>query len=363
MTSLAERSQIMTLVAEAIAAGARQDRACAVISLNERTLQRWQGDKLGGDLRPTRVQEPKNRLSELERKRLLTIVNSDEFGHLSPGQIVPRLADQGKYIASESTIYRVLKAENQLAHRGAERPAQPRHKPRALSATAPNELFSWDITYLPTLVMGIYFYLYLFMDIFSRKIVGWQVYETESSDLASEVMRDICERENIPPNQVILHSDNGSPMKGSTMLATLQGLGVVPSFSRPAVSNDNPYSESLFRTMKYRPAYPGKPFENCAAARQWVGMFVQWYNHEHRHSAIRFVTPAERHAGMDTALLQQRSYVYEEARKNNPGRWSGATRNWQPVRIVHLNPDKHATEAIKQKKENMEANVEFKKAA
>ncbi len=344
MTSLAERNQIMALVAEAIAAGARQDRACAVISLSERTLQRWQGDKLSGDQRPVRIQEPKNRLSEIERKRLLTIVNSDEFGHLSPSQIVPRLADQGKYIASESTIYRVLKAENQLAHRGAERPVQPRHKPRALSATAPNQLFSWDITYLPTLVMGIYFYLYLFMDIFSRKIVGWQVYETESSDLASEVMRDICERENISPNQVILHSDNGSPMKGSSMLSTLQGLGVVPSFSRPAVSNDNPYSESLFKTMKYRPAYPGKPFESRDAARKWVGMFVQWYNHEHRHSAIRFVTPAERHDGMDAEILQKRIDVYENAKKLQPNRWSGITRNWQPVRVVHLNPEKHKTE-------------------
>lgn len=363
MTSLAERNKIMVLLAEAIAAGARQDRACAVISLSRRTLQRWQCDKLSGDQRPVRIQEPKNKLSELERKHLLTIVNSDEFGHLSPSQIVPRLADQGKYIASESTIYRVLKAENQLAYRGAERPAQPRHKPRALSATAPNELFSWDITYLPTLVMGIYFYLYLFMDIFSRKIVGWQVYETESSDLASEVMRDICKRENISPNQVILHSDNGSPMKGSTMLATLQALGVTPSFSRPAVSNDNPYSESLFKTMKYRPAYPSKPFESRAAARQWVGMFVQWYNHEHRHSAIRFVTPAERHAGTDNELLFKRTHVYEEAKKINPGRWSGSTRNWQPIRVIHLNPDKHSTETTVQKKENMEASVELEKAA
>ena len=123
---------------------------------------------------------------------------------------------------------------------------------------------------MPTLVKGIYFYLYLFMDIFSRKIVGWQVFDTESSELASEVMRDICERENILPNQVVLHSDNGSPMKGATMLATLQALGVMPSFSRPAVSNDNPYSESLFKTLKYRPIYPQQPFENLLAARQWV---------------------------------------------------------------------------------------------
>ena len=131
------------------------------------------------------------------------------------------------------------------------------------------------------------------MDIFSRKIVGWQVYDTESSELASDVIRDICIRENIAPNQMVLHSDNSSPMKGATLLATLQALGVAPSFSRPAVSNDNPYSESLFKTMKYRPAYPGQAFENLLAARQWVGMFVQWYNHEHRHSAIRFVTPTK----------------------------------------------------------------------
>lgn len=359
MTSLAERGQVMDMVAEAVVAGARQGPACAVISLSERTLQRWQSDKSRPDQRPMRVQFPKNKLGELEREHLLTVVNSNEFGHLPPSQIVPRLADRGEYIASESTIYRALREANQLGHRGAERPAQRRHKPRALSATAPNQLFSWDITYLPAPVLGSYFYLYLFMDIFSRKIVGWQIYDAESSDLASEVMRDICQRENIAPDQVVLHSDNGSPMKGSTMLATLQALGVAPSFSRPAVSNDNPYSESLFKTLKYRPAYPNRAFESLLAARQWVGMFVQWYNHEHRHSAIRFVTPAERHAGLDTALLQKRTNVYEEAKKRHPGRWSGVTRNWQPVRIVHLNPDQHITEKTVQK----EADSGFKKAA
>jgi transposase InsO family protein len=274
MTSLAERVQVMTLVAEAIDAGARQDRACATICLSGRTLQRWQRDRSRGDQRPLRVQTPKNGLKPLERERLLAVVNSTEFGHLPPSQIVPRLADRGQYIASESTIYRVLKAENQLKHRGAERPAQKRHKPRALCATAAAQLFSWDITYLPTLIKGIYFYLYLFMDIFSRKIVGWQVYEAESSELAGEVMRDICTRESIPPHQVVLHSDNGSPMKGATMLATLQALGVMPSFSRPAVSTDNPYSESLFKTLKYRSTYPQRPFENLLAARQWVGTFA-----------------------------------------------------------------------------------------
>ena len=236
MTCLSQRRQVITLVADAITAGARQDRACAAICLSERTLQRWQRDQSRGDRRPARVQAPGNRLSPLERQALLAVANSKEFGHLAPSQIVPRLADRGQYIASESTFYRVLRAQCQLQHRGAQRARQPRSKPRALRATAPRQLFSWDITYLPTRVNGRYFYLYMFVDIFSRKIVGWQVYEAESSELASEVMRDICLRERIAPHQVVLHSDNGSPMKGAAMLATLQALGVMPSLSRPAVS-------------------------------------------------------------------------------------------------------------------------------
>ncbi|MCD6027105.1 MAG: Integrase catalytic region [Solimicrobium sp.] len=193
------------------------------------------------------------------------------------------------------------------------------------------------------------------MDIFSCKIVGWQIYEVESSESASEVMRDICSRENIQPHQVILHSDNGSPMKGATMLATLQTLGVIPSFSRPSVSNDNPYSESLFRTLKYWPAYPENAFENLLAARSWIGNFVQWYNHEHRHSAIQFVTPGDRHAGRHATLLNKRSAVYEAAQNRHPERWSRRTRNWTFVREVHLNPCQHKVEK--------EPPCEYKKAA
>jgi putative transposase len=203
MTSLSQRRQVMALVADATQAGACQERACWAIGLSERTLQRWQRSQCRADLRPARVQAPKNRLSESERQAILAVANSEEFGHLAPSQIVPRLADRGEYVASESTFYRVLRAERQLQHRSAQRPGQPRSKPRALCASAPNQLFSWDITYLPTLVTGQYFYLYLFLDIFSRKIVGWQVYENESSALASEVMRDICLRESIAPGQVV----------------------------------------------------------------------------------------------------------------------------------------------------------------
>lgn len=354
MSTLTARSNIIALVGQAIQDGARQDRACEVISLSERTLQRWQRDQSRGDQRPIRLQEPKNALSAQERQAVLAVAQSEEFGHLCPSQIVPRLADQGNYVASESTFYRVLRAANQLQHRRAERPRTKRSKPRALVATAPRQLFSWDITYLPTLVVGSFFYLYLFLDIFSRKIVGWQVYDCESSELAGEVMRDICMREKIVANQVVLHSDNGGPMKGATMLATLQDLGVVPTFSRPSVSNDNPFSESLFKTLKYRPDYPARAFKSLLAARQWVGQFVHWYNQEHRHSAIRFVTPHERHEGLENGLLQRRDDVYEAAKAANPQRWSGPTRNWQPVRVVHLNPDQSSVTKIRRKEERSE---------
>jgi transposase InsO family protein len=349
MIALAQRSQLVALVDQAVLAGARQAPACQTLSLSVRTIQRWRRRPQDGDGRPARMQRPKHGLSALERQRLLTLANGEEFGLLAPSQIVPRLADRGQYVASESTFYRVLRAANQLRHRSPQRPVRPQRKPRALSASQPNRLYSWDITYLPKPVKGQYFYLYMFLDLFSRKIVGWQVYEDESSLLASGIMRDICQRENIAPHQVVLHSDNGSPMKGATMLATLQALGVAPSFSRPAVSNDNPYSEALFKTLKYRPQYPLQPFENVAAARAWVATFVRWYNQEHRHSAISFVTPAQRHAGLDEALLRQRTQVYEAAKARYPERWSGAVRNWQRKSLVHLNPEKPAQEKESQK--------------
>ena len=348
MTPLTERNTLIELIELCVDQGARLSRACDTIDLSERTFQRWKNDLITaqpqGDRRPERIQMPANALTETERDQILTTVNSTQYAHLSPTQIVPLLADQGMYIGSESSIYRILRKAQQLKHRGSERVHQKRHKPRALCATAPNQLYSWDITYLPTPIKGKHHYLYLFMDIFSRKIVGWQVYESESSEQAAQVMIDICQREKINVNQVVLHSDNGSSMKGATMLATLQSLGVVPSFSRPAVSNDNPYSESLFKTCKYRPNYPKDAFENLMAARTWVGQFVHWYNHEHRHSAISFVTPEQRHDGSDQALLKQRKKIYQAAKERHPKRWSQDIRNWQRTTIVHLNPDKNQGE-------------------
>jgi len=168
------------------------------------------------------------------------------------------------------------------------------------------------------------------MDVFSRKIVGWEVYDSESTDRAAVVFRKAHLREGINADALVLHSDNGSPMKGATMLATLQKLGVIPSFSRPSVSNDNPYSEALFKTLKYPPGFPDKPFENLEEARQWVTGFVHWYNETHRHSHLRYVTQSQRHRNEDIAILAQRHELYQDARDKHPERWSGKTRNWQP---------------------------------
>lgn len=334
-----ERTEMIALIEQARASGARQSQACKTIGISARTFQRWVKPDNQLDGRLLAKHAPKNKLTELERQRIITVANEPDYADLPPSKIVPKLADEGRYIASESTFYRVLKAENQLQHRQKSKPVRQVKKPRALTATGANQIYSWDITYLPTQVLGLFFYLYLVMDIYSRKIVGWQIYEMESSALAADLMTDICQREGIKRNQVTLHSDNGSPMKGATMLATLQELGVIPSFSRPSVSNDNPYSESLFRTLKYRPEYPEKAFEDLPAARTWVQGFVNWYNHEHLHSAIKFVTPEQRHTGEDKEILARRKQVYQQAKLKYPERWSGEIRNWDEIAEVYLNPE------------------------
>lgn len=339
-----EREQVISLVDTATKTGARQSMACDIIGISAKTIQRWRQPKNAGDQRLDTQCEPANKLTELERQRILKIANEPEYAHLSPAQMVPTLADEGRYIGSESTVYRTLKAEKQLTHRQKAKPVRQVKKPKALTATGPNQIYSWDITYLPTVVKGAFLYLYLVMDIYSRKIVGWQVHEEESSALAADLMIDICQQENIKRDQVTLHSDNGSPMKGATILATLQNLGIMPSLSRPSVSDDNPYSESLFRTLKYRPDYPDKPFNDLQSARAWVEGFAEWYNHKHRHSGIKFVTPAQRHAGEDVQILADRHQVYLKAKLANPLRWSGETRNWNPIREVHLNPENQVVE-------------------
>ena len=333
------------LIDEACAAGARQARACAVLELDVRTLRRWRIQLRDEQRMIDRRREaaadrvPANKLSPEERERILAVCNTPAYQSLPPSQIVPRLADEGEYLASESTFYRVLRENGQQHRRGRSQAPRQIPRPKGFKAEGPNQVWSWDITYLAAAIRGTFYRLYMVEDIFSRKIVGWEVHEDERSAHASVLIRKTCLAEGIrDEGGLVLHADNGGPMKGATMLATLQRLGIVPSFNRPSVSDDNPYSESLFRTLKYTPAYPNKPFESLAAAREWVHRFVQWYNEEHRHSRIRYVTPGQRHRGEDDAILAARQQLYEAAKKARPERWSGDTRNWQPISEVWLNP-------------------------
>lgn len=324
------------LLEEARSSGCRLKPACEFLELNIRTLQRWK--KEGGiiDKRYGPLTQPRNKLGDAERANILRVVNSPEYRNQSPNQIVPDLADKGVYIASESTIYRVLHAHKMMQHRNASRPGTHR-KPDELKATKPNQLWSWDITFLTSDIRGKYFYLYLFLDVFSRKIVGFNVFDEQSAEHASDVVAAAYMKEKVCKGDITLHSDNGGPMKGSMMLATLQSLGVTPSFSRPSVSNDNPYSESMFRTLKYCPQYPDRPFTSSELALQWVSKFVDWYNNTHRHSGIQFITPNARHNGKDKEILEKRTQVYQQAMQKNPCRWSVKPRNWARVDEVFLN--------------------------
>jgi putative transposase len=255
---------------------------------------------------------------------------------------VPTLADRGVYLASESSFYRVLKQASQQHHRGRAQKPSSSH-----CASGPNEVWSWDITWLPAAIKGKYYYWYMMLDVFSRKIVGQEVHEAEAAELAALRMRRTSLSEGLAGRPLVLHSDNGSPMKGATMPATLEHLGVAASFSRPRVSNDNPYAESLFRTCKYRPEYPNKPFGSLEEAQSWMHKFVRWYNQDHKHSGLKFVTPAQRHNGQAIAILAQREQVYHEARDRNPQRWSQQTRNWKLKDEVWLNPERIQTEVLK----------------
>ena len=330
----------LALIAEAEQAGARRDVACDALGLSGRTIERW---RVGAeeDQRRGPITAPANKLTAEERREVLSTVNAPQYRDRSPNQVVPLLADEGRYLASEATVYRILREEDQLHHRERSKP-KVRQPPKAHVAVAPNQVWSWDITYLPSSLRGAFFYLYLVVDVWSRKIVAWEVNEAESAEHAAALIKRTCEALGTDGTGLVLHSDNGGPMKGSTMVAMLEWLGILASFSRPGVSNDNPYSEALFRTLKYRPEYPARPFADLASASAWVEAFVRWYNTEHLHSGIRFVTPQDRHDGRDAALLAGRHEVYERAKLAHPERWSGATRCWAPIDEVHLNPGRPA---------------------
>lgn len=345
---LEHRQHIVEIIGEAVEAGARLFKACEMVGIDASTYRRWQdGEQVRADQRPAVERPaPRNKLSPEEREQLVAVFHEPAFQSLPPSQVVPRLADEGIYLASESTCYRVLHDVGEQHDRGRAKPRQQRAKPAEYVATGPNQAWSWDVTYLKGPARGLFFYLYMIVDIFSRKIVGWEVYERECGELASALVRRAVMSEGCLSTPDILHADNGSPQKSSTLRATLQQLGIEPSYSRPRVSNDNAYSEALFKTTKYRPDFPTDGFLTLADAQAWVLKFVRWYNLEHRHSGIKFVTPDERHRNVDVEILRQRAALYDQAKAARPERWSGATRNWSRPSEVVLNPDPPVTDKM-----------------
>lgn len=329
---------MLSLLDEAMEAGARQSKACEVLGLDERTIQRWRAEPEREDARRGPLTPPAHALDAHERARLIDVATCQEFCDLPPAQIVARLADRGEYLASESTFYRVLHEHDLAAPRGPAKPRQPRVRPEH-AASGPNQVWVWDITYLKTQIAGRFYYLYLFEDLYSRKIVGFEVHECESMEHSSRLLEATVRGEEVGAQELVVHSDNGAPMKGATMLATMTRLGVTKSFSRPAVSNDNAFCEAVFRTLKYRAWYPRGGFESVEQARDWVGGFVRWYNQEHRHSKIGYVTPEQRHRGEDVVLLERRREVYAKARQRHPERWKGrSSRAWKRPGAVRLSP-------------------------
>lgn len=350
MIPASDRKLAIELIDEAIKSGARQFKACAELNISERTYNRWKDPSTPlEDRRPMAIRpEPHNKISPEVKQEIIEVANSSKYKDLSPHQIVPRLLDdEERYIASESTMYRVLRQADMVHHRGRVKKPEQR-KISTHKATQPNQVWMWDITWLPGVAKGFYFYLYLILDLYSRKIVGWEIWPEESSENASLLVKKTVLSEGcfIREKPLVLHSDNGSPMKGASLLETLNKLGITSSKSRPRVSNDNPYAESIFRTCKYRPGFPYKGFKTIDDARTWVFEFVQYYNYEHRHSGINYLTPLQRHNGLEDQILSKRKAIYETAKQKHPERWSGNIRDWSLDKTVWLNPPSKADEDL-----------------
>ena len=334
MISLDDKCTALELIREAVTSGARKSKACEVVEISLRTFQRW-GKDCSQDKRQIASKRVYRKLSPEERKEVRDVSCSDRFKDLTPHEIVPILSEEGRYIASESTFYRILREAALLNHRGNSRPKSKTGKPPELKATGPNQVWSWDITWLRSEVEGLFYYCYMIKDIWKKNIVGWEIHEYESVDIAKEMFMRLKMKYNM--KGIHLHSDNGNPMKGATMIITLHNLGVIPSFSRPRVSTDNPFIESLFSTMKYTAGYPGR-FKSLTHAREWMSEFVNWYNTKHRHSAIGYVTPEQRGTGIDLEIFQKRNAVIEKAREKHPERWGKKIRKWENLDVVLLNP-------------------------
>jgi len=308
------------------------EAACRAFGVSPRTWRhRRQGIEGRLGVRPSRAKPSDElvlaswRIDDAERARIRAILCSEQFCDLAPAQIYATLLDAGVYLCSERTMYRIL-AEADLIGERRRGHARRCHAIPRLVAIAPNQVWSWDISRLRGPAVRVWFYFYVVLDIYSRKIVGWTIDAIESDKVAKRLIKAICAREGIPPDQLILHADRGAQMTSNTIAELLEDLGITRSFSRPRTSDDNPYSEAAFKTVKYRPDYPAH-FESINDARTWMRQFVAWYNHHHYHSALGYLHPADVHASTTEPIITARQAVLDAAYVTHPERF----RNNAPI--------------------------------
>jgi len=299
-------------------------RACEMLGYPRSSYYRSQQEKPTGGQNRSQRESPRA-LPASEREVVRDILNSERFVDCSPRQAYGALLDEGKYLCSVSTMYRILRANDEVRERRHQK-RHPAYKKPELVATAPNQVWSWDITKLRGPVTHVYYYLYTILDIFSRYVVGYMIANRELAYLARQLVADSCGQQGIVPDQLILHADRGSSMTSKTLALLLADLGVDKSHSRPYTSNDNPFSEAQFKTMKYRPDYPRR-FGSQADARTWARPFFHWYNNQHRHTGLGLMTPATVHYGLAAEVTSQRRVVLQTAYEKHPERFV----NGQPI--------------------------------
>jgi len=322
------------LIKEACDSGARQWKACEVLEISVPTFRRWSNGDLT-DRRKGALKSNPGKLTPEEEQSIVDICCSKEYRDDNPYKIHASLLDKGIYIASISSFYRVLRKRGLLSHRGNTRPGQSHSKPPEKIAIGPNQVWCWDITWLASDIRGLFYYAYTIIDIWDRSIVKWAIHDREDEALSVELFENAL-RDNGNPD-VWVHSDNGNPMKGVSLLGLFYGLGICNSYSRARVSNDNPFIESWFKTLKYDVSYPGK-FSSITDAREWFAGFVNSYNANHSHSGLHFITPHQVRSGQYESIVANRNKVMKEAQSRNPQRWSKLAKQLPEKHVVVLNP-------------------------
>ncbi len=314
------------------------EAGCEVVGLPRASYYRAVAPPAAPEPNPApRVVANPRALAPEEKRQILDHLHSERFIDRSPAEAYHTLLDEGVYLASLRTFYRVLAENDQVRERRNQR-RHPEYKKPELVATAPNQVWSWDITKLRGPAKFVYYYLYVILDIYSRYVVGWMLANRESGDLAAQLIRETCEKQGVQPDQLSIHADRGSPMIAQPTIGLMAKLGITPSHSRPHVSNDNPFSESQFKTLKYHPGFPGR-FGSIEDAQAFCSPFFSWYNNEHRHSGIRFLTPAAAHHGGANATLEARHARRIEAYARHPERFiGGEPKRPELPNAVYINP-------------------------